>query len=112
MTSCVLCFGSSFSRLDERAVVDESGPLVAYQMNWKGENFYRGNHLATFVSTGHAFQDWVDDEKRAGRKTLYFLTEPKRLDNLHGELGRPRDFTALTTARDNDKFLLVRARFP
>lgn len=96
----------------ERALVDESGPLVAYQMNWKGENFYRGNHLVTFVATGHAFQDWVDDEKRAGRKTLYFLTEPKRLDNLHGELGRPRDFTALTTTRDNDKFLLVRARFP
>lgn len=96
----------------ERAVVDEPGPLVAYQMNWKGENFYRGNHLATFVSTGHAFQNWVDDNKRAGRKTLYFLTEPKRLDNLHGELGRPRDFETLTTTRQNDKFLLVRVRYP
>jgi len=96
----------------ERAIVDEPGPLVAYQMNWKGENFYRGNHLAAFVSTGHAFQDWVDDEKRAGTKTLYFITEPKRIDNLHGEIGRPRDFEALTSTAENNKFQLLRVRFP
>ena len=31
---------------------NRSGPdewLVAYQMNWKGENFYTGNHLPVFV---------------------------------------------------------------
>jgi 4-amino-4-deoxy-L-arabinose transferase-like glycosyltransferase len=35
-------------------------PLIAYQLNWKGENFYTGNDVPAFVSSGKRFTDWVD----------------------------------------------------
>ena len=40
------------------------GPLIAYQMNWKGENFYTGNHVPAFVSSGKKFQDYLADKRR------------------------------------------------
>ncbi|MDB4944765.1 MAG: Polymyxin resistance protein ArnT, undecaprenyl phosphate-alpha-L-Ara4N transferase, partial [Labilithrix sp.] len=45
---------------------DRKGPeeqLVAYQMNWKGENFYTGNHVPAFVSSGATFQSWLKTQK-------------------------------------------------
>jgi 4-amino-4-deoxy-L-arabinose transferase-like glycosyltransferase len=92
------------------------GPMVAYQLNWKGENFYRGNELAIFVSTGRAFKDWIAARKIEGTRVFYFVTEPKRVGSLRGELtqagaGRPSRVEELTGPAENNKFVLVRARF-
>jgi 4-amino-4-deoxy-L-arabinose transferase-like glycosyltransferase len=95
----------------ERERRERPGPIAAYQMNWKGENFYRGNAIAAFVSTGRKFQSWVDDEKRRGVKRFYFLVQHDRLRALRGELGDPRHVEPLTDERLNNKFLLVRVSF-
>jgi 4-amino-4-deoxy-L-arabinose transferase-like glycosyltransferase len=87
------------------------GPLIAYQMNWKGENFYTGNKIPAFVTSGKKFQDHILELKRQRHKTFYFVTEPHRTGNLNNELGMPRIFDKLTTPEQNNKFVLVRARF-
>ncbi|MFT3774661.1 MAG: glycosyltransferase family 39 protein [Minicystis sp.] len=87
------------------------GPLVAYQMNWKGENFYTGNHVPAFVSSGKRFQDFILEEKKKGTKTFYFVTEHGRTGTLSNELGPTRSFDKLTTPELDNKFVLVRARF-
>jgi 4-amino-4-deoxy-L-arabinose transferase-like glycosyltransferase len=87
------------------------GPLVAYQMNWKGENFYSGNHVPAFVSSGKKFQDYVTDERKKGTRTFYFMTEHARTGTLQNEIGATVRFEKLTTPELNNKFLLVRAVF-
>lgn len=87
------------------------GPFIAYQMNWKGENFYSGNRMAAFVSSGKKFQDYILDEKKKGAKTFYFVTEHGRAGSLANELGSPRIFQKLTTPELNNKFVLLRATF-
>ncbi len=39
-------------------------PFVAYQMNWKGENFYTGNRMPAFVSSGRQVQELDRPNKR------------------------------------------------
>ncbi|MFS8067461.1 MAG: glycosyltransferase family 39 protein, partial [Byssovorax sp.] len=87
------------------------GPLVAYQMNWKGENFYSGNHVPAFVSSGKKFQDYVTEERKKGTKTFYFMTEHARTGTLQNEIGATVSFEKLTPPELNNKFLLVRAVF-
>jgi 4-amino-4-deoxy-L-arabinose transferase-like glycosyltransferase len=94
-----------------RASGQVPGPLVAYQMNWKGENFYAGNRLAAFISSGKKFQDYINDQKKKGVKTFFFVTEPGRTSSLSNELGNPRIFEKLTPTELNNKFLIVRATF-
>ncbi|KYF68416.1 ArnT family glycosyltransferase [Sorangium cellulosum] len=94
-----------------RARQEIPGPLVAYQMNWKGENFYAGNHLPVFVSSGKKFQDYINEQKKKGVKTFYFVTEHGRTSSLSNELGNPRFFEKLTSLELNNKFLVVRATF-
>ncbi|WP_437724644.1 ArnT family glycosyltransferase [Sorangium sp. So ce861] len=94
-----------------RASQEIPGPLVAYQMNWKGENFYAGNELAAFVSSGKKFQDYINEQKKKGVKTFYFVTEHGRINSLSNELGNPRIFERLTSIELNNKFLVVRATF-
>jgi hypothetical protein len=93
------------------AAREAPGPLVAYQMNWKGENFYTGNHVPAFVSSGKKFQDYILDEKKKGLKTFYFVTEHNRTGTLSNELGPTKEFEKLTTPELDNKFVLVRARF-
>lgn len=95
----------------QRANRDVPGPLIAYQMNWKGENFYMGNAIPAFVSSGKKFQDYVQEQKKKGVKTLYFTTEHGRATSLSNELGSPRGFEKLTSPELNNKFVLVRATF-
>jgi 4-amino-4-deoxy-L-arabinose transferase-like glycosyltransferase len=83
-------------------------PLVAYQMNWKGENFYTGNHLPAFITTGEKFKGWVRSQKEAGTRVLYFTTEHSRLGTLKSELGKVRSFQLLTKPELNNKFFLAR----
>ena len=87
------------------------GPLIAYQMNWKGENFYTGNHIPAFVTSGKKFTDYMLELKKQGKKTFYFVTEPHRTGVLNNELGQPRVFDKVTNTELNNKFVLVRARF-
>ena len=87
------------------------GPLVAYQMNWKGENFYMGNRIPAFVSSGKKFQDYILEQKKKGVKTFYFSTEHSRTNSLSNELGNPNLFEKLTTTEINNKFVIVRATF-
>jgi hypothetical protein len=84
-------------------------PLVAYQLNWKGENFYTGNDVPAFVSSGKRFTDWVAAQKKSGVEVMFFTTEHSRIATLKRELGSTRKFELLTTPALNDKFVLARA---
>ncbi len=94
-----------------RAEKQVAGPIIAYQMNWKGENFYTGNKIPAFVSSGKKFQDYILEQKKKGVKTFYFVTEHGRTGSLSNELGMPRSFEKLTSPELNNKFLIVRATF-
>jgi 4-amino-4-deoxy-L-arabinose transferase-like glycosyltransferase len=83
-------------------------PLVAYRQNWMGENFYTGNHVATFKSAGKPFEAWIAAQRRDGRRVLFFTTEHDTLPALKGQLGKTRRFDLLTTAEQNNKFVLAR----
>ena len=83
-------------------------PLIAFQMNWKGENFYTGNHVPAFVSSGAKFKSWLDDERERGTRVLFVTTEHSRESGLKTELGKVRRFERLTTRAQNNKFFLAR----
>jgi hypothetical protein len=86
-------------------------PLVAFQMTWKGENFYTGNRMATFVTTGDKFKSWVEEQREKGVKVMFFTTEHSRKNTLRRELSQPEHFEELTTKADNNKFFLARVKF-
>ena len=73
-------------------------------MNWKGENFYTGNHVHVFVDLDNTkLREWIRDHR--GTRT-FFLLEHGRLGGLRGLLPG-REVRELTTKRDCDKFVLV-----
>ena len=80
-------------------------PLLAWQMNWKGENFYTGNHVSVFVQLDNrALTDWV--HQHAGQ-TIYMVLEHSRLGSLRGVL-RGSTIEEITDERLDNKFLLIR----
>jgi hypothetical protein len=83
-------------------------PLVAYQMNWKGENFYTGNKIPAFVSSGAPFTQWVKQQKDKGTKVIFFVTEHTRTGGLRGEV-QARSYKEITDKDVCNKFVLVRA---
>jgi hypothetical protein len=88
-----------------------TGPeLVAYQMNWKGENFYTGNRVAIFVSSGAPMKTYVEKRRSRGEGELYFVTEHDRIASLRNELGPVKSFEELTDRSVDRQFCLVRAR--
>lgn len=90
----------------DRASPDEM--LIAYQMNWKGENFYTGNRVPAFVSTGATFTGWLKKQREAGVKVLYFITEHGRIGGLKNEVGA-KSYREVTDKTLCNKFVLVRA---
>jgi len=86
-------------------------PFVAYQMNWKGENFYTGNRVPAFVSSGAKFKTWIAEQKKKGTKVMFFTTEHSRIGSLKSELGPVKDFKVITDRKLNNKFALARAAF-
>jgi 4-amino-4-deoxy-L-arabinose transferase-like glycosyltransferase len=82
--------------------------LVAYQMNWKGENFYTGNHVPAFVSTGATFTQWLKKQRENGAKVMYFITEHGRIGGLKSEVAA-RAYREVTDKTLCNKFVLVRA---
>lgn len=88
---------------EERASDEE--PLVAWQMNWKGENFYTGNRVAVFVDLDNRkVREWIGQNR--GR-TVFFVLEHSRLNNFRS-LVPGREVEELTDERFNNKFILVR----
>ncbi|MBX3232662.1 MAG: glycosyltransferase family 39 protein [Labilithrix sp.] len=82
--------------------------LIAYQMNWKGENFYTGNRIPAFVSTGTTFANFMKKEREKGTKVLFLVTEHSRVGGLKSEVGA-RAYKELTDKALCNKFVLVRA---
>ncbi len=91
---------------------EEAGPLVAYQMNWKGENFYTGNQVAILLDRGKEARAWFSTHRKKGQKTFYVVLIPGMEDALQSDLGKAVDLQPLTTAEQNNKFTLLRARYP
>ena len=91
-----------------RARAGEVEPLAAWNLNWKGENFYTGNRVAVFPR-GRA-DPRVDRGAagRRGRAAVFFLVEHGRVAALRRELGAPKAVERLTDVRDNNKFVLLR----
>ena len=84
---------------------DATEPLVAWQMNWKGENLYTGNRVHVYVDLDNkAVEKWMSEHKGT---QAYFVLEHSRLSNFKRMLGARR-VEELSTARENNKFLLVR----
>jgi 4-amino-4-deoxy-L-arabinose transferase-like glycosyltransferase len=81
--------------------------LIAYQLNWKGESFYTGNHVAIFVSSGPPLRAYLDRERQKGERTFYFATERGRVDGLRREVAAP-SFAEIATSAE---FAVVRATF-
>jgi 4-amino-4-deoxy-L-arabinose transferase-like glycosyltransferase len=89
---------------------DRKGPdevLVAYQMNWKGENFYTSNKVPAFVSTGGTFTTWLKQQRDKGAKVMYFVTEHGRTGGLRSEVS-PKSYKEITDKVICNKFVLVR----
>jgi len=83
-------------------------PLIAWQMNWKGENLYTGNRVHVFVQLDNkALNKWLDEHKE---QVAYFVLEHSRLSNFKRIMGAKRKVQELSTSRENNKFILVRAR--
>lgn len=84
--------------------------LIAYQMNWKGENFYTSNHIPAFVSTGATYQAWLKAQKDKGVKVIYLVTEHSRLNGMRSETGA-KSYKEITDKALCNKFVVVRAEF-
>jgi hypothetical protein len=85
--------------------------LVAYQLNWKGENFYTGNRLPAFVSDPKGFKKWIAEHKEGRTRVMFFTTEHKRMDALERALGKVQQFEVITTKELCNKFALARVVF-
>jgi 4-amino-4-deoxy-L-arabinose transferase-like glycosyltransferase len=93
-----------------RARGSEAEPVVAYQMNWKGENIYTGNNVPAFVSSGAPFTAWLKKKQDQGVRRFFFVTEHSRVSGLRSEV-QSKTFQELTTKALNNKFVLVEATF-
>ncbi len=81
-------------------------PLLAYQMNWKGENFYSGNAVNVFVQLDNqALRTWLSQHQGT---TAYILLEAARLSGLRGVM-RGATIEEVTDSRLCNKFILIRA---
>ncbi len=87
-------------------------PLVAYQLNWKGENFYTGNRLVSFKKSGEPFKDWIAKQRKAGLETFFLATEHGRIRVLKRELGDDYEVEVLVPKTENNKFTMTRITLP
>jgi 4-amino-4-deoxy-L-arabinose transferase-like glycosyltransferase len=84
-------------------------PVIAWQMNWKGENFYTGNRVYAFVDLDNRrLQEWA--REHPGQR-VWFVLEHGRLSNLRTVL-RGATIEAVTDERLDNKFVLVSADLP
>lgn len=97
-----------FERYYERRTGPEE-PVIAYQMNWKGENLYTGNRVYIFVDLDNRrLNEWV----RAHRgQRVFIAVEHSRAGSVRAQLGGAQ-VTEETTMRENNKFQLLSATIP
>jgi 4-amino-4-deoxy-L-arabinose transferase-like glycosyltransferase len=88
----------------------EADPIGAFNMNWKGENFYTGNRVAVFPAGGK-ITTWIEARRKAGARAVFFLTEHGRVPALRREMGEPKGLELYTTPAENNKFVLVRVAY-
>jgi 4-amino-4-deoxy-L-arabinose transferase-like glycosyltransferase len=88
-----------------RAGRDE--PLVAYRLNWKGENYYTGNHLVIALTASRALEDFVRARVARGA-VVHVVTEHASVASLRSELSGFARVEAVTDAATNHQFTLVR----
>ena len=82
--------------------------MAAYAQNWMGENFYTGNHVATFKQPGGNFKRWVGELRAKGTLVFFVTTEHSTVARVRNELGSVQAFDLLTTPEMNNKFVLAR----
>jgi hypothetical protein len=82
--------------------------LVAWQMNWKGENFYTGNRVVVYVSLNNeAFLRFLEREK--GRRHFFILERTR--EARFRRLLSPEVRSRLKVADDSsNKFILLEAK--
>ncbi len=84
-------------------------PIIAHQMNWKGENFYTGNHVVA-MECGLKYctdrtSDWI---ARHPNWRVFFVTEHSRVAGLISTLRATGGAGhTVTTEADDNKFVLV-----
>jgi hypothetical protein len=88
-------------------------PIVSYQMNWKGENFYTSNRIPQFGTPTPppgtpTLPAWIKQQREKGATVMYFVTEHNRVGALRAEL-QPNRLDEMTTKTDCNQFVLVRA---
>jgi 4-amino-4-deoxy-L-arabinose transferase-like glycosyltransferase len=94
----------------ERAGPEE--PIVAYDLNWKGENFYTSNRIAQFGTptvppNTPKLPAWTTEQKQKGARVMYFVTEHNRVAGLRKEVAA-KSVREVTTREDSNQFVLVR----
>ncbi|MFO0694423.1 MAG: glycosyltransferase family 39 protein [Polyangiales bacterium] len=80
-------------------------PLLAFQMNWKGENFYTGNRVFVFQDLDTTnLRRWIGENPN---RTFFVVLEHSRLANFRSMVPNTT-VSERSTPRDNNKFLLIR----
>ena len=86
-------------------------PIVAHQMNWKGENFYSGNRaVAEECGLKYCTGSTLEFIRAHPGQRMFFVTEHGRVSGLlstirtHGGDGQQ-----VSTEEENNKFVLVEA---
>ena len=91
--------------LFKKYYAERKGPeeeIVAWQMNWKGENFYTGNRVNVFIDSGaKSLKDWMKTNKGKG---AYFMCEWDSQGGLSSAVGNRIKW--VSTKWENNKFRL------
>jgi 4-amino-4-deoxy-L-arabinose transferase-like glycosyltransferase len=91
-----------YSYYDARESPDEH--LLAWQMNWKGENYYTANRVYVFVDLDNRkVREYIDEH--VGERT-FFVLEHTRLGSFRGVMGS-REIREVTDKRLCNKFIVV-----
>ncbi len=79
-------------------------PVIAWQMNWKGENFYTGNRVYAFVDLDNKkLREWLTEHDG---ESAFFMFDYARLSSFKSFM-RGREVREVTNKRLSNKFLLV-----
>ena len=78
-------------------------------MNWKGENFYTGNHIPAFVSTGVDLHDLAQEEEGRGREGDVLHHRARAHRRPEGRSPGAKSYREVTDKILCNKFVLVRA---
>jgi hypothetical protein len=76
-------------------------------LNWKGENFYTGNHVAVLMNGQGRLAEWLNDERSKGVQAVFLVTEWGSLKGLESSIGEQK-ITTVSSRRDSNQFVLAR----